>query len=337
MVFHFLLQIQPLKKLWTWNRSGPGQFLKTWSVSETSEEALSLYFFDFLDFGVIVGRGGCRAGVDLLVVFEQPCDLSQKQSEDRLTTLTLLLLTYFIRMETQWVDSTGPVTTVSDTLVLTSPRNILWICLFLWSLDGVCLSVHSLVESIATASGERLESTSGHQLQEDTHTQTHHSLTLRSNLESPVKWIRRFWSVREELEKKLTHTYRDGHLHPVMSKLESTLKPLAWSSCSNHSANICVQSPPDVARGDDINSLEVPWAIWMEVPSLSLMTACIFSNIWFPTSHLHMKVTIWRIWNPLSQRHKWFLFVLICDKHDQRIWLFSVIAGCDVPCGIVLF
>lgn len=62
------------------------------------QRRVSLYFFDFLDLRVIVRRGGCRAGVNLLVVFEQPGDLPERQSDASLITLTLLLPTYFTRM-----------------------------------------------------------------------------------------------------------------------------------------------------------------------------------------------------------------------------------------------
>lgn len=67
-------------------------------VTQSAEKGFSLYFFDFLDLGVIIRRGGCRAGVDLLVVFEQPGNLPERQTEASLITLTLLLPTYFTRM-----------------------------------------------------------------------------------------------------------------------------------------------------------------------------------------------------------------------------------------------
>lgn len=63
---------------------------------EGAEEGFHL--FDFLDFRIIVRWGGCRAGVDLLIVLEQPGDLPEKQSEASRITLASLLLTYFPRM-----------------------------------------------------------------------------------------------------------------------------------------------------------------------------------------------------------------------------------------------
>lgn len=42
-----------------------------------------LYFFDFLDFWVLVGGGGCRAVVNLFIVLEQPRDLPRRPPQKR--------------------------------------------------------------------------------------------------------------------------------------------------------------------------------------------------------------------------------------------------------------
>lgn len=87
----------------------------TWNEGSSSDRLF--YFFDLLNFWIVISRSGCGAGMDLLVVFEQPSNLSQKQAQERpvIATYTLLFfsLTVTACKQSDWIDRTGPVSTVN--------------------------------------------------------------------------------------------------------------------------------------------------------------------------------------------------------------------------------
>lgn len=106
-----------------------------------------LYFFDLLDFWVVVGGGRCGAGVDLFIVFKQPSDLPGKQPQERpiIATYTSQLFSLSVPAckQSAWVSRMGPVSTINtETLAwLNSLCSLGWhLCINMYSFTLVILN-----------------------------------------------------------------------------------------------------------------------------------------------------------------------------------------------------
>jgi len=129
--------------------SGPGaehEVCQCLSIQHMKKKATrwdyTLYLFDLLDFWVIIGRGSCRAGMDLLIIFEQPSDLSRKQPQERpiILAYTLLFLSLTVTAVNKVSDSIG-----QDLWPLSSQKTPAWmklLCSF-WLVTWYSNEIHS--------------------------------------------------------------------------------------------------------------------------------------------------------------------------------------------------